>query len=229
MAAGLILLSVTAWLFVTGQVVVPLNVQANSAQGSAWASGLVTFLLLNGIVVLSLSYLISQLEQSLSLAFASAEAATEAASKADAQAQASVAQAERLAQVERDLRELVATLELPTIPIADRMLLAPLVGPVDLPRAQALQGRLLSQVVARGADTVVIDLSGARTADSSVADGLIQLVESLRLVGSTAVFTGLTPEMALEITGHIRDQRAFVTARSPQDALEQARRESPLP
>jgi rsbT co-antagonist protein RsbR len=220
LALALLTLGIVGWQMSSGQLVIPAAIQANSASGGAWTSGVTTFLLLITLVVLSVSYLLDQLLRSLERAREQAQLAEVAASRADAQVSTSAQQTARLIQVEQDLRELVASLEVSVVPIATGTLLAPLVGPVDQQRAQALQQRLLESVTAQRAHTVILDLSGARATNASIAGGLNQLVAALDLVGSKVVMTGISADLALLLISLEVNLPNVTIASSPQVVLD---------
>jgi GAF domain-containing protein len=63
---SLLTMAVAAWLLVTGQWVIPPQIEANSANLVDWVSGSIVLLLLSTGVIISLAYLIQSLERSLS-------------------------------------------------------------------------------------------------------------------------------------------------------------------
>ncbi|NJO07131.1 MAG: hypothetical protein HC876_17350 [Chloroflexaceae bacterium] len=76
-----------------------------------------------------------------------------------------------LEQTEQQLRDLVATLETPTVVLAGGVLLAPIVGALDSRRAERLKARLLDDVHRQNARIVVIDLTGVPVVDGQVGAG----------------------------------------------------------
>lgn len=90
----------------------------------------------------------------------------------------------------------IRELSTPVLEIRDRFLLAPVVGLLDDARARALVETLLHAVRARRARLVLIDITGVPGVDSRVANHLLQAVEAVRLMGATAVLTGLSSEVA---------------------------------
>jgi len=55
---------------------------------------------------------------------------------------------------------------------------------------------MLRGIRANRAKVVVMDITGVPTIDSTVANNLVQTVESARLLGATVIVTGLAPEIA---------------------------------
>lgn len=152
--------------------------------------------------------------------------AEEALRRADAQADALRAQAEALReQNERQQRllDLVARLEIPAVALAEGVLLAPIVGPIDEGRAEALVGRLVRHASEQRARLVVLDVAGASDVDADAARALGRAVEALRLIGCRVAISGISAATASALA---EGQVAFngaVTVRTPREALERER------
>jgi rsbT co-antagonist protein RsbR len=119
------------------------------------------------------------------------------------------------------LLHLVATLETPVVPLAEGMLLAPIVGHMDTRRAEELTKRLLETASSQRANLVVLDIAGVAVVDTSVAKSLINAVHSLRLLGCEVVLSGITANVAMSLIHlgvNLEDVR---TVRSPQEVLDQ--------
>lgn len=126
---------------------------------------------------------------------------------------------QRNAEQER-LIELVATLETPTITVADGVLLAPIVGTLDSRRAQALTTRLLEHVSAQRIQRVILDIAGVSTVDTQVAQAILRTAQALSLLGCHVTITGISATIAMLLT-HLNISLDSVTiARSPKEALE---------
>jgi DNA-binding response OmpR family regulator/anti-anti-sigma regulatory factor len=107
------------------------------------------------------------------------------AEQAELQAQIIVAQQERLIEMST-----------PLIPITDRIVVMPLIGAMDAERAQQAMQTALRGVASRGADFVILDITGVRAVDASVAAMLVQTSNGLRLLGASALVTGISPDVA---------------------------------
>ena len=57
-------------------------------------------------------------------------------------------------------------------------------------------GRVEESVVEHRAATVIIDVTGVPVVDTHVAGALVQASKGVRLLGATAVLTGIRPEVA---------------------------------
>ncbi|HRI65586.1 MAG TPA: STAS domain-containing protein [Polyangium sp.] len=91
---------------------------------------------------------------------------------------------------------LLRELGTPIIPVADDVVLMPLVGTIDEARAGRITEVMLSGIVARGAATAILDLSGVPMATARVAEALVGVTRAVRLVGAEVVLTGIRPDMA---------------------------------
>lgn len=184
---------------------------------------IITFcLLVSGLV---LSRLI--LEAALRTARANAERAEQALAEREQQASTLERQAAELTQQnaqQRELLALVSTLETPTISLADDVLLVPVVGFLDSRRIQSLTERALASVYARRCRLVVLDIAGVPTFDTAVAQALIATVQSIRLLGSNVVITGISASAAATLTQLGVDLDGIGIARSAQEALERHQR-----
>ena len=67
---------------------------------------------------------------------------------------------------------------------------------LDSPRARQLTEQLLGAIQANRAKVVVIDITGVATIDLTVANHLVQTVEAARLMGASAIITGLSSKIA---------------------------------
>jgi anti-anti-sigma regulatory factor len=157
--------------------------------------------------------------------------AEENAAHALAAQQQAEAQARELAEandlMNRQLDEqgqlltLVTALETPMVPLADGVLLAPIVGHVDTRRAETLTARMLKEASAQHARLVVLDIAGVSLIDTAVARALVQTVRALQLLGCDVTISGISASVALTLVQLGIDLGRVRTARSPQEALEQ--------
>lgn len=99
-------------------------------------------------------------------------------------------------RVIREQQEAIRELSTPVLPVHEGLLILPIVGVIDPQRARQLTEQLLHGIRANRARVVVIDITGVPSIDSTVANHLVQTVEAARLLGATAIVTGLSPEIA---------------------------------
>jgi|HigsolmetaAR201D_1030396.scaffolds.fasta_scaffold09539_2 rsbT co-antagonist protein RsbR len=118
------------------------------------------------------------------------------------------------------LLELVTTLEVPIISLANQVLFAPLVGSLDSRRAQELTNRLLNAVSKQRAHLVILDVAGIATIDTNSAQALITTTQAVRLLGCEVIISGIAVSVATTLTHLNINFDELQITRSPQEALE---------
>jgi len=94
------------------------------------------------------------------------------------------------------LRTILEGVSTPVLPVADGVLMMPLIGALDNQRAaQALQV-LLQAVEAQRATIVILDVTGLPVIDTAVAAILLQAAQAVRLLGAAMILAGIRPEVA---------------------------------
>lgn len=94
------------------------------------------------------------------------------------------------------LLELVRDLETPAIQLLDRVLLVPIVGNLDTRRVALLQQRVVEAAHTRGAQTIILDLTGMALIDTQVALAIERLVAAVRLLGAEPIVSGISTQVA---------------------------------
>lgn len=151
-----------------------------------------------------------------------ARRAEEARARADAQAKMLEEQTLVLQEQNRrqqQLLELVAQLETPAITLAEGVVLAPVVGPIDDRRAESFVGRLLEVASAQRARMVVIDIAGASNVDRQAAALLGRAVKALRLIGCQVAISGISAELARTLVTSGVSFDDAPTVRTPREAI----------
>ncbi len=109
-------------------------------------------------------------------------------------------------------REVIRELSLPILPVGREVLVAPLIGALDQERMQQLQSQVLKRVERIHARLLILDVTGVPIIDTHVAQGLMNLVRELRLLGANVALVGVRPEVAQTIVAlgvHLRDIEVF--------------------
>jgi rsbT co-antagonist protein RsbR len=130
-----------------------------------------------------------------------------------------VAERER---VIRQQQEAIRELSTPVLQIRDRLLLLPIIGVIDTHRAQLITESLLKAVRQNRAKVVVVDVTGVAAIDSKVANHLMQTVSAARLMGATAIVTGVSSEVAQSLVALGIELNKFNTVGDLQGGLEEA-------
>jgi anti-anti-sigma factor len=95
--------------------------------------------------------------------------------------------------------QLLATIQelgTPLIPVAEGIVVLPLIGHIDHARAQSIMENLLNGIFAHQAEVVLIDITGVPTVDTTVANSLLQAAQAARLLGTHVMLVGVRPEVA---------------------------------
>jgi rsbT co-antagonist protein RsbR len=128
------------------------------------------------------------------------------------------------AQVIEAQREALRELSTPLLPIASGVVLMPLVGAIDEGRAALVLETLLEGVAAHRAEIAILDITGVRTVDVSVALGLVQAAQAARLLGAEVILTGVSPHAARTLVELATDMRGIKTLSSLEQGVELAMR-----
>jgi rsbT co-antagonist protein RsbR len=127
-------------------------------------------------------------------------------------------------RVIREQQESIRELSTPVLLVRERLLILPIIGVLDSQRARQLTEQLLVAIQANRAKVVVIDVTGVLTIDLTVANHLVQTVEAARLMGASAIMTGLSSEIAQTLVDLGVDLGMMRTVGDLQGGLEEAER-----
>jgi anti-anti-sigma regulatory factor len=110
---------------------------------------------------------------------------------------------ERAHELEELVSDIIVTQELrleelwtPILPIAEHILVMPLIGTMDAARAVQFSKAALEGAATRRAKFVILDVTGVKAASVSFARVLVATAKGLRLLGVEAVITGIRPDVA---------------------------------
>jgi rsbT co-antagonist protein RsbR len=115
---------------------------------------------------------------------------------------------ERIIEVQKEaLRELST----PLMPIAEGIVVMPLVGAIDADRAGQILDTLLRGIEERKADVAIIDITGVKVVDTQVAQALIEAATAASLLGAEVVLTGIRSAVAQSLVQLGADLGGVVT------------------
>jgi rsbT co-antagonist protein RsbR len=132
------------------------------------------------------------------------------------------------------LRTILEGVSTPVLPVADGVLMMPLIGALDNQRAEQALQVLLQAVETHGTRIVILDVTGLPLIDTTVAATLLRAAQAVRLLGAAIILAGIRPEVAqtltaLDIQLHLLQPVANLQAavalalRRSQKAIEQKR------
>jgi rsbT co-antagonist protein RsbR len=127
-------------------------------------------------------------------------------------------------RVIREQQEAIRELSTPVLQVRDRLLILPIIGGLDSARARQLTEQLLGAIQSNRARVVVIDITGVAAIDLNVANHLVQTVEAARLMGASAIITGLSSKIAQTLVDLGVDLSMMKTVGDLQGGLEEADR-----
>jgi rsbT co-antagonist protein RsbR len=116
-------------------------------------------------------------------------------------------------------------LSTPVVELWEGVLALPLIGTLDSARTQMVMENLLERIVASGAETAIIDITGVPTVDTLVAQHLIKTISAARLMGADCILSGIRPQIAQTIV-HLGLELNVVSKATMADALALALRRS---
>ncbi len=87
-------------------------------------------------------------------------------------------------------------LSTPLIPIADNIVVMPLIGAIDSTRVQQVIETLLEGVSRYQATTVILDITGVHVVDTQVANAFVRAAQAVKLLGAQVILTGVQPQIA---------------------------------
>lgn len=115
-----------------------------------------------------------------------------AAAELEQQNQRLGAEVEERRLAEANLR----ALSTPILKLWDRVLALPVIGVISEARAAQMMELLPREVVASRALFAILDLTGVERVDAQTASHLLQIVRTVKLLGSRCVLSGISPRIA---------------------------------
>lgn len=123
------------------------------------------------------------------------------------------------ARLFQQLRSTIADLSAPLLPVAEGVLVLPLVGRIDAERAERVLEQVLNAVIARQADQLVIDVTGLAAVDAQVITQLLKIVRAAALLGARSSIVGISSTLARTAATLGLDMHDITTYRDLRSAL----------
>jgi rsbT co-antagonist protein RsbR len=121
------------------------------------------------------------------------------------------AEATRQRSIIEAQERLIDDLVVPVLEVWEGILLLPLVGGLTHGRAAHVIESALLAVSQRATKTVIIDVTGAGTIDTEVAELLVRTVRAIRLLGCRSIVVGVSPASARTLVQGGTDLGAMTT------------------
>jgi len=115
-------------------------------------------------------------------------------------------------------------LSTPVLQMRDGLLILPIIGMIDTQRARQITESLLRAIRANRAKVAVLDITGVAAVDTKVANHLAQTIEAARLMGTKAIVSGLSAEVAQTLVTLGIDLSKIDTVADLRSAIEAADR-----
>jgi len=113
-------------------------------------------------------------------------------------------------------------LSTPLIPLAERVVMMPLIGSIDRARAEQALDTLLRGVTQHRAEIAILDITGVSNVDAEVAAALVRAARAVELLGAQAILTGVRPEVAQTLVTLDVDLGGVVTSGTLQSGVAHA-------
>ncbi|MEW6515312.1 MAG: STAS domain-containing protein [candidate division FCPU426 bacterium] len=120
------------------------------------------------------------------------------------------------------LEELLKELSTPVLYAWEGVIVMPLIGTLTSDRAQEAMEKLLKSITQHHARVALIDITGVPVIDSMVAQHLIRTIKAVKILGSDAIITGISAEVASILVKIGIEVEQFMTRSSLHEGLKQA-------
>jgi rsbT co-antagonist protein RsbR len=128
--------------------------------------------------------------------------------------------AQRVAEIQ--LKHLLGELSTPVLHALEGIIIMPLVGTLSSDRAQNATQTILKSIAHYKAKYAIIDITGVSVIDSMVAGQLIKTAKAIETLGSKAIITGVSSDIATTIVELGIDMKDIMTSNSLIEGLQYA-------
>lgn len=113
----------------------------------------------------------------------------------------------------------LAEVSTPLLPIADGLVVMPLVGDIDAQRAHQMIEVLLDGIGQYRARVAIVDITGVKVVDTHVASAIVRAAQAVALLGARVVLTGIRPEIAQSLVQLGADLGSMMTHSTLQSGI----------
>jgi rsbT co-antagonist protein RsbR len=122
-------------------------------------------------------------------------------------------------KVQNEMNNQINELTAKVVPLLEGVAVLPLSGAIDHDRARQLFESVPVNVQEQGVSRLIIDCSGIYKIDELVIDSLLQINNTLMLIGVKCILTGIRPELAVEAVKLGSNFKNIITFSKVKDAL----------
>lgn len=127
--------------------------------------------------------------------------------------------------IQKELEHSLAHLSTPLLRVWDGILAVPLIGTIDIGRAEAIMNTLLGEVARTSAQFVILDVTGVESVDDATANGIVRLASAVKLLGGACYLSGLRADVARTLASIQFDTGQLQTFATLKQALQHCLRE----
>ncbi len=132
------------------------------------------------------------------------------------------AELEQANEKQRMLIDTINALSAPILPLQEDILVLPIVGTIDEPRAQHITRELLRAVHERRARIAILDITGLAAIDTTSATMIVQTIQAAHLLGAEVTLAGVSAQFARDLVARHTALDTIHSYATLQDALEEA-------
>lgn len=122
-------------------------------------------------------------------------------------------------QIINSQNEMLREMSTPLIPLAEGVLAMPIVGTINMQRAQQIMESLLEGISLYQAEIAILDITGVKMIDTQIADSLVRVAQAARLLGTQVILSGISSEVAQTLVHLEADFSEIITIRNLQEAI----------
>ena len=122
--------------------------------------------------------------------------------------------------IQKELERSLAHMSTPLLRIWDGILAVPIIGKLDIRRTEMITSTLLNEVGRASASAVILDVTGVEAVDEATANGILQVVSAVKLLGADCHLSGVRGDVARTLASTSLDLTRFRTFATLKQALQ---------